>query len=105
MSDDGATGYHEVVVRDAGDLGYTNDSEPPGIRGTKDHGWGTDLKTPAWSEIRDRLEDRGLDVEELEAGTHVATIRYDLDAWTYEIEWILEDLRPSTVDRLREWFR
>ncbi|MDS0478675.1 hypothetical protein [Natrinema sp. 1APR25-10V2] len=82
--DDG-TGYEEVVVRRVGDLGYTNDSEPPGIRGLGDHGWGTDLKTPAWDEVRKKI-----DPGDYEPKTHVATIHYDLDAWEYTIEYLVE---------------
>jgi len=84
MSED-ATGFEEIVVRRAGDLCSTTDSEPPGIRGPQDHGWGTDLKTPAWDDVRENV-----DPAEYEAKTHVATVHYDLDAWEYTIEYLVE---------------
>lgn len=93
---DPATGYERVVVADDGYLGVSNDSEGPKIRGLGDHGWGDDLKVPAWNEIRERF-----DPEELEAGTHVATIYYDLDRWGYRIEW---EIGVGLLERLRRRF-
>ncbi|PGF13810.1 hypothetical protein CP556_25110 [Natrinema sp. CBA1119] len=84
MSEDGA-GFEEVVVRRAGDLGVDSESEPPTIRGPGDHGWGDDLKTPAWNEVREKI-----DPADYDAKTHVATIHYDLDAWEFTIEFFVE---------------
>ena len=86
-NDDG-TGFEEVVVRQAGDLGVTVDSEPPLIRGVKDHGWGDDLKVPAWRSVREKI-----DPSDHNPKTHVATIHYDLDAWEYTIEYHVEVVR------------
>lgn len=91
MSDD-ATGFEEIVVRRAGDLGSSTDSEPPTIRDTGDHGWGSDLKTPAWDEIREKV-----DPDNHEPKTHVATVRYDLDAWEYTIEYRVEVSREQNT--------
>ena len=89
MSED-KTGYEKIVVREAGDLGSSTDSEPPGIRDEGDHGWGTDLKTPAWDAVREKI-----DPEDYEPKTHVATIHYNLDEWDFVIEYLVE------VDRER----
>lgn len=88
--DDAATGYEEIVVSDDGvdtdlELRTTVESEPPSIRDHGDYGWGDDLKVPAWDAVRDVI-----DVEAHDAGAHVATIHYDLDAWDYTIEFLVE---------------
>jgi len=44
--------YEKIVVREAGSLGSTTDSEPPDIRDESDHGQKMDLKTPAWDAVR-----------------------------------------------------
>lgn len=80
-----ATGVEEVVVRRAGDLGVSPDSEPPLIRDVGDYGWGTDLKTPAWEQVREQI-----DPADHPAKTHVATIHYDLDAWEFVVEFLVE---------------
>lgn len=81
-----ATGYQEVVVAEgvdgAPEFRKTVDSEPPTLSGLKARGWGTDLQTPAWDDVRDRL-----DPADYELGTHVATIHYDLDAWEYRVHY------------------
>lgn len=97
MSDD-ATGYEIVTVREnsrgENDIGISLHSEPPEIRGTQDYGFGTDLRTPAANEIRERL-----DLEEHDGGERIARIRYDLDAWTYDVEYLV----PVTIlDRVWE---
>lgn len=99
MNDD-ATGYEIVTVREnsrgENDIGISLHSEPPEIRGTQDYGFGTDLRTPAANEIRETL-----DLEEYDGGERIARIRYDLDAWTYDVEYLV----PVTVlDRVREQF-
>lgn len=90
MSD--ATGFEEVVASADGvntemEFRTTVDSEPPSIRDVGDRGWGTDLKTPAWEEVRDRL-----DPHDYADGTRVATIHYDLDAWTVDVEYHADTL-------------
>lgn len=84
VQDDG-TGFEEVVVRRAGDLGVDSESERPTIRGPGDRGWGNDLKTPAWDEVRTMINPT-----EYEPKTHVATIHYDLDAWEYTVEFFVK---------------
>ncbi|WP_339105907.1 hypothetical protein [Haloterrigena salinisoli] len=84
MSNDG-TGFEKVVVRRAGDLGVDTDPEPPEIRGPGDSGSGSDLQTPAFNEIRERV-----DLDEHDAKTHVATIWYDPDTWEYTVEYSVE---------------
>jgi len=92
-----ATGYQEVVVAEgvdgAPEFRKTVDSEPPSIRDVGDWGWGTDLQTPAWDDVRERL-----DPTDYELGAHVATIHYDLDDWGYRVEYhvdqgVLEHVR------------
>lgn len=100
-----AVGYERVRVRRAGDLGVDPDSQTPEARGLKYHGWGTDLKAPAWDEVRDRLADRGVDVAKLAPKTHVATIEYNLYDWTYSIRWELEILEETMIERVAGWFR
>ena len=91
------TGFEEVVVSDDGrerELRKTVEGEAPDIRGLQDYGYGTDLTVPAWDEVRDTLGD----LDEYEDGQHVATIHYDLDDWSYRIEWCVE---RSIVRRIR----
>jgi len=91
------TGSEEVVVSDDGrerELRKTVDVDAPDIRGPEDYGYGTDLTVPAWDEVRDTLGD----LDEYEDGEHVATIHYDLDDWSYWIEWHVE---RSIVRRIR----
>lgn len=95
-----ATGYTEVVVAEGVDgspeFRKTVESEPPGIRDVGDYGWGNDLKTPAWEEVRDRLNPA-----DFEVGTQVATIHYNLDAWEYHIQYHVDD----GLERLDEhWY-
>lgn len=94
-----ATGYTEVVVAEGVDgspeFRKTIDSEPPEIRDVGDYGWGTDLKTPAWDDVRDRL-----DPDDGELGMHVATIHYDLDAWEYRVEYHV-DASVGVLDCVR----
>jgi hypothetical protein len=87
---DKKTGYEKVVVRRAGDLGTTTDSEPPAIQGVGDYGWGTDLKSPAWDKVKEKI-----DPDDFDPKTHVATIHYDLDAWEYTIEYLVEVERDA----------
>jgi len=82
--------YEKIVVREAGGLGSTTDSEPPDIRDESNHGWRMDLKTPAWDAVR-----ANINPGEYEPKTHVATIHYDLDEWDFVIEYLVE------VDRER----
>lgn len=85
VSDD-ATGYEIVTVREKSRgeraLGIAHDSELPEMRGPEDWGCGDDLMVPAYEEIKETL-----DLEEYEIGEHVATIWYDFDAWTYDVEF------------------
>jgi len=91
------TGSEEVVVSDDGrerELRKTVDGEPPDIRGPQDYGYGDDLKVPAWDEVRNKLGD----LDDYQDGELVATIHYDLDDWSYRIEWCVE---RSIVRRIR----
>lgn len=51
------------------------------------------LKTPAFDDVRDAV-----DLEAHEPGTHVATIHYDLDAWEYTVEFLVETNRGPDSD-------
>ena len=91
------TGFEEVVVSDDGrgrELRKTVDGEASEIRGPRDCGYGTDLSVPAWDEVREEFGD----LDKYEDGQHVATIHYDLDEWSYRIEWHVE---RSLVRRMR----
>lgn len=92
-----AAGHHKVVIRENSrgerDLGYTTGSDPPTSRSPADYGWGTELKTPAFDDVRDVV-----DLEAHEPGTHVATIHYDLDAWEYTVEFLVETNRGPDSD-------
>lgn len=100
MTGDGR-GYEIVTVRDGPnglDLGISTESEPPEIRGVGDHGVGTDLEVPAYDEIR-----AAVDLEELEPGTEIARVEYDLDSWTYEVEYLVATgWRDRLEDLVRE---
>lgn len=79
-------GFYAIYVRDGlngHDLGWSvEESDPPESDGRlADHGGGSDLKSPAFDAIRDRIE-----VEEIEPGTRVGTIWIDLDAWSWSVE-------------------
>jgi len=89
MSEDNMR-YEKIVVREAGDLGSSTDSEPPDIHDADDHGRRMDLKTPAWDAVR-----ANINPSDYEPKTHVATIHYDLDEWDFVIEYLVE------VDRER----
>ena len=99
-----ATGYQEIVVAEGVDgspeFRKTTDSEPPTLSGLKSRGWGTDLQTPAWNDVRDRL-----DADDFELGTHVATIHYDLDAWEYRVEYHVERTFVERLQDLVGWSR
>ena len=82
--------YEKIVVRSAGDLAISTDSEPPDTRDEDDRDWGGDLKTPAWDAMRENINP-----SDYESNTHVATIHYDLDEWDFVIEYLVE------VDRER----
>ena len=82
--------YEKIVVRSAGDLAISTDSEPPDTRDEDDRDWGGDLKTPAWDAMRENINP-----SDYEPNTHVATIHYDLDEWDFVIEYLVE------VDRER----
>ena len=91
MSD--VTGFEEVTVRRAGDLGRSHDSDLPTTRGPRDYGWGTDLKSPAWDEVKAKIDPADYDPK-----MHVATIHYDLDAWEYTIEYHVDVERDLPGD-------
>jgi len=95
-------GYYLVTVRESStgrDLGWSTDSEPPESDGRLgDYGSGSDLKGPGFDEIEAEVE-----LEEIEPGTHVATLWIDLDEWTYEVEYV-DGFGPDRglLDRARE---
>jgi len=93
----GSTGYQEVVVAEGVDgspeFRKTVESEPPTLSGLKARGWGTDLQTPAWDDVRERL-----DPTDYELGTHVATIHYDLNVWEYRVDY---HVRRGILGRVR----
>lgn len=93
-----ATGYQDIVVAEgvdeAPEFRKTVDSEPPTLSGLKARGWGTDLQTPAWDDVRERL-----DPADYELGTYVATIHYDLDDWSYRVEYHVD---RTVVERVRD---
>jgi hypothetical protein len=94
-------GYYEIYVRESSNghaLGWRGEeSEPPESDGRlADHGSGSDLKAPGFDEIEEELE-----LEEIEPGTHVATLWIDLDEWTYEVEYA-DGFGPGFLERARE---
>jgi len=89
MTDDNMR-YEKIVVREAGDLDSSTDSEPPDTRGEGDRDQGVDLKTLAWDAVRENINP-----SDYEPQTHVATIHYDLEEWDFVIEYLVE------VDRER----
>jgi len=98
MTEDGA-GYEIVTVREKASggrgLGISHDSEPPGIRDVGDYGVGTDLEAPAYEEIKERI-----DLEAYEPGTEIARVDYDLDVWTYDVEYLVLPSDASAIERL-----
>lgn len=93
MTSDDLTAREVLVVRDGPnghDLGIREYDSAPSTLKTRGSG---ELKSRAHEEIREVF-----DLEGLEPGTELATVRYDLDAWTYEIEYAPIG---SLLDRLR----
>jgi len=101
---DEATGFEDIVVAEGVDgspeFRTTVESEPPTLSGLKARGWGTDLKTPAWDDVRDRL-----DPTDFELGARVATIHYDLDAWEYRVEYQVDRTVVERLQALAGWSR
>lgn len=90
------TGYDIVTVRRRSDgskaIGISLDSDAPEIRDVGDYGWG-ELKVAGIDEIQDRV-----DLEKYDVGTEIATIHYDLDDWTFKLEYHVPVTR---LDQLR----
>jgi hypothetical protein len=57
------------------------ESEIAESRGLKDNGSGF-IKSRGFAEVEEQL-----DAEEIEPGTHVATVVVDLDEWDHRVEW------------------
>jgi len=58
-----------------------SESEQLEATGLKIHGYGSDLKSPAFDELRDRL-----DLDAFEPHEYVGTITIDVEEWVYAVE-------------------
>lgn len=93
-------GWELVAVREtprgALDVGI-GASDFPEFRDLEDRGFGTDLKTPAFDEIREHVDE--LDVE-IGPGDTVAVIYYDLENWSSDVEFVGRFRRSLLQQRL-----
>jgi len=78
------TGYETVVVK-SGTLERGEDTEFPEIHTAIDAGQDDMMFIPAWEDVEDEV-----DPDDHEEGTHVATIHYDMDAKSYDVEYYVE---------------
>ncbi|GAB7093187.1 hypothetical protein JCM30237_03390 [Halolamina litorea] len=78
------TGYETVIVK-SDRLARGPETEMPEIDTAIDAGQDDKMFIPAWEDVREEITP-----EDHEEGTHVATIHYDMDAKSYELEYYVE---------------
>ncbi|GGK85319.1 hypothetical protein GCM10009067_41830 [Haloarcula sebkhae] len=79
-------------MKEAGYLSSTTDSEPSDIRDRGGHGWRIGLKTLVWDAVQENSNP-----SDYEPKTHPATIHYDLNAWDFVIEYLIEEGHRTRV--------
>lgn len=78
------TGFETVIVK-SDELTRGPDSERPEIDTAIDAGQDDTMFIPAWDEVEEEV-----DPADHEEGTHVATIHYDMDEKSYNVEYYVE---------------
>lgn len=86
------TGFENVVVK-SGTLARGPDSKRPEIETAIDAGQDDQMFIPAWDEVEEEISP-----EDHDEGTHVATIHYDMDAKSYNVEYYVETKSEKEQD-------